>query len=719
MKSLLIVDDEPKICSLLSSFFEAHGFRTRTAHSGAEAIQTLHAEVPDYMILDLRMPGMSGLDVLRLAKKEHPELRVVMVTASDNLEMAKQAVELGASHYVTKPFHFHDRNWARTFFDEDRTWNDRPLTPSKPAAVTAPEDPGVPEEPRPREAVREVMRSYTRVRLGELLVNKGLISSAQLAEGLRQQHETGEYLGVTLVRLGFLTDATLVETLAEQLGIPSVRLAEYQIDPKVIDKVAPKVASHYHLMPLALREGVLQVAIADPFDVQTLDELKLLLDCDVQPVLASQQEITEAIQRHYGVGASAVERLLDTARPPTATPPTRTEDLSSPPREEASVIAFVNQLISSAVKDRATDIHLEPFEGTVRIRQRIDGVLYELPLPPDLVQLHAAIVSRIKVMAALDIAEKRLPQDGRLKVRLEGQELDLRVSVLPTSFGETVALRILSAQLLLSLEQLGLETSHLVVLRQFLAQPHGIIFVTGPTGSGKTTTLYACLHQLNRPEVKILTIEDPVEYQLTGITQLQIHPKIGFSFAQGLRSMLRHDPDIMMVGEVRDPETAEITIRSALTGHLVFSTLHTNDAAGGVTRLLDMGIEPYLVASSVLGFIAQRLVRLCCATCAVSQPPEPSLRAQLQLTASDPWPKTIRAGQGCAACKGTGYKGRTAIYECLRLTPALQSLLLRRASAQELAVQAQQTGGWRTLRQDGWLKVCHGLTTPQEVLRVT
>jgi len=707
MKSLLIVDDEPKICSLLSHFFEAHGFRTRTAHSGAEAIQTLHAEVPDYLLLDIRMPGMSGLDVLRLAKKEYPHLRVVMVTALDNVEMAEQALTLGASHYVTKPFSFQDRHWARAFFDERRD------------PITEELDPTAIEDVRPRDSVAAATHANMRMRLGELLITKGLITPSQLEEGLRQQAQSGEYLGAALVRLGFLTETQLVETLAEQLKIPSVRLATYEIEPEALEKVTPKVASHYHLMPLALREGVLHVAIADPFDVQTLDELKLLLDCDVQPVLASQSEITDAIQRHYGVGASAVERLLDTAGAPSATPaPTRTEDLSAP-GDDASVIAFVNQLISSAVKDRATDIHIEPFEGSVRIRQRIDGVLYELPLPPDLVKLQAAIVSRIKVMAALDIAEKRLPQDGRLKVRLAGQELDLRLSVLPTSFGETVALRILSAQMLLSLEHLGLAASHLGLLRQLLSQPHGIIFVTGPTGSGKTTTLYACLHQLNRPGVKILTIEDPVEYQLTGITQLQIHPKIGFSFAQGLRSMLRHDPDIMMVGEVRDPETAEITIRSALTGHLVFSTLHTNDAAGGVTRLLDMGIEPYLVASSVLGFIAQRLVRLNCPACTREVPTPPEIRSQLTLAPTEPLPPTVRQGQGCAACKGTGYKGRTAIYEFLAMSPSLQPLLLRRASAQELAACAQQTGGLRTLRQDGWLKVCRGLTTPAEVLRVT
>ena len=551
--------------------------------------------------------------------------------------------------------------------------------------------------------------------LGSLLIERGLISLEDLEGALAEQKRTGEFLGTVLIRMGRLSSEQLLPMLAEQVGIPYMRLATARIMPEAIAKVPPKFASHYCLMPLALVDEVLEVAIADPFDVQTLDELKLLLDCDVRPVLASQAEIQEAIQRHYGVGASAVERLLDTS-PQMAVPASAAEDLTAQ-SNEASVIAFVNQLILSAVRDRATDIHVEHFDQMLRIRQRIDGVMYEVPLPTDLFRLHAAIVSRIKVMAQLDIAERRLPQDGRIKVRLEGQELDLRISVLPTSFGESVEVRLLSSQMLFSLAQLGLSGDHLTNLLQLIQKPHGIIFVTGPTGSGKTTTLYACLSKLNVPNVKILTIEDPIEYQLQGITQLQVHPKIGFSFAQGLRSMLRHDPDIMMVGEVRDPETAEITIRSALTGHLVFSTLHTNDAAGGVTRLLDMGIEPFLVASSVLGFIAQRLVRVVCSSCAESRSPHQGLAAEFGPDVVIP--PALRYGRGCPACKSTGYKGRTAIYEFLLLTEPIQALILRRASSHEIAHAAQRAGQMRTLRQDGWQKIVQGVTTPEEVLRVT
>jgi len=548
-----------------------------------------------------------------------------------------------------------------------------------------------------------------------MLIERGLLTAEHLERALSEQRRTGELLGAILVRLGLVTRDQLLPVLAEQMGVPYVPLERVTIAPEVLAKVPPKVASQYRLVPLRFTDGLLQVAIADPFDVQALDELRLLLSCEITPALASSREIAEAIQRHYGVGASAVERMLDTgvhAAPMKAS----AEDLTAPV-EEASVIAFVNQLIQSAVRDRATDIHIEPFEQHVRIRQRIDGVMHEVPIPADLVKLHQAIVSRIKVMAQLDIAEKRLPQDGRIKVRLDGQDLDLRVSVLPTTFGESVEIRILSSQMLFSLEQLGLEGDRLGLLVQLIQKPHGIVFVTGPTGSGKTTTLYACLSKLNAPNVKILTIEDPIEYQLTGITQLQVHPKIGFSFAQGLRSMLRHDPDIMMVGEVRDPETAEITIRSALTGHLVFSTLHTNDAAGGITRLLDMGIEPYLVASSVLCFIAQRLVRVVCASCAEPRPAEPGLREEFGLAESVP--EHLRSGRGCPACKETGFKGRTAIYEFLLVDEPIQQLILTRASSHEIAQAAQRLGKMRTLRQDGWQKILRGLTTPQEVLRVS
>lgn len=555
------------------------------------------------------------------------------------------------------------------------------------------------------------------ISLEDVLLERELILPDQLAKAREQQQQTGESLSNVLIEQGYIVESQLLPVLSEQWGVPLVSLSEASIDATIISKVPAATATRYSVMPVAFEDEQLLLASSDPLNIQVLDELNLLLQCEIKPVLASSTDIQEAIHRHYGIGASSVERLLDTAElAPTQT--SNTEDLTGK-AEEASVISFVNQIILSAVHDRATDIHFEPFATSSRIRQRIDGVVYEVPIPADLVKLHQAIVSRIKVMAKLDIAEKRLPQDGRIKVKLEGQELDLRISILPTSFGESVNIRLLSAGMLYSMEQLGLEGDQLPILVDLLKKSHGIMFVTGPTGSGKTTTLYSCLTKLNSPNVNILTIEDPVEYQLYGITQLQVHPKIGFSFAAGLRSMLRHDPDIMMVGEVRDPETAEITIRSALTGHLVFSTLHTNDAAGGVNRLLDMGIEPYLVASSVLCFIAQRLVRVICSSCTEEKPVDKELIREfgLQSSARDETP-TYRVGKGCAACKGTGYKGRTAIYEFLVMDDAIQQLILQRTSSREIAVLAQKNG-MRTLRHDGWRKIKQGVTTPEEVLRVT
>jgi type II secretion system protein E len=562
--------------------------------------------------------------------------------------------------------------------------------------------------------------------LGQILVERGLISLQDLEAALAEQKRTEEFLGKILSRMGLVSEDVLVPILADQLGIPHVRLRETVVESQALSKVPAKFANHYTLLPIRVVNNTLEVAIADPFDVQTVDELRLLLDCDVRPVLAGPQEIREAIQRHYGLGASAVQQLLSEGSRAAAPSGPVAEDLSAL-ADDASIVSFVNQLILQAVKDRATDIHIEPYERFMRIRQRIDGVLHEVPIPQDLVKLHQAVISRVKVMAKMDIAERRLPQDGRIKVRLNNEEFDLRISVVPTNFGEGIVIRLLSQAMLYSLEQLGLAQDQLQTLAQLIDRPHGIILVTGPTGSGKTTTLYACLSKLNSTDRKILTIEDPIEYQLAGITQIQVHPKIGLSFAQGLRSMLRHDPDVMMVGEVRDPETAEITIRSALTGHLVFSTLHTNDASGGITRLLDMGVEPFLVSSSVLGFIAQRLVRVICRECQDDVPASPALREQFCVR---DLPKTLKSGRGCPTCKGTGYRGRTAIYEFLVVDEPIQRLILQRASSHEIARAAQQHGppalsgsagraGMRTLRQDGWLKIAQGITTPQEVLRVT
>ncbi|MFC1621176.1 GspE/PulE family protein [Candidatus Omnitrophota bacterium] len=555
--------------------------------------------------------------------------------------------------------------------------------------------------------------------LGEKLIKKGLISRRELDRGLKEHEKTGLFLGTTLVKLGFISEEELYPVLAEQLAIKYVKLKEISIDPKILEKVPARYACHYRLMPVKFYKDILSVAVSDPLDIRSLDDLRLLLGCDVVGMLATGSDITEAIRKYYGIGAETIEEIVDTGEmaKDIELSEKKTEDIEDLV-EDASIIKFVNQILVQAVKDRVTDIHIEPYEDELKVRYRVDGVLYDIPIPQNIKYFQAAIISRIKIMASLDIAERRLPQDGRMKIKVGGEELDLRISVLPTQFGESMDIRLLSGTMLYSLKNLGLSSSDQKIMEGLIKKPHGIIFVTGPTGSGKTTTLYACLSKINNKDKKIITIEDPIEYQLKGVTQIQIHPRIGLSFAAGLRSMLRHDPDIMMVGEVRDFETAEITIRVALTGHLVFSTLHTNDAAGGMARLLDMGVEPYLAASSVECFVAQRLVRLICPHCKVEEKPDKEVLKEFGIKEKNTNKIIIYKGKGCESCKFTGYRGRTGIYEFLLMHEGVRELVLHRSSADQIKKKALELG-MHTLRMDGWDKVKKGLTTIDEVIRVT
>ena len=524
------------------------------------------------------------------------------------------------------------------------------------------------------------------------MVQAGVISPQQLEYALEHQKKgPGELLGTLLVRLGLASEEKLLPALAQQIGVSYLSLRDQQISPDLVKQIPARLATQYQVLPVLQDGKTLLLGMANPLDTKVLDEIQMLLHCPVKPVLVSPQELSEAIRQHYGLGAETVEAMVATAEIPSATELSEAVEDLDKIGGTASTIKFVNQLLLEAVRDRATDVHLEPYEDRTMVRYRVDGILYDMPVPPGLRRFHSGIVSRIKVMANLNVAEHRLPQDGRTKVKAGGRDLDLRVSILPTPYGEAVMIRLLSTNVFLGLEQLGLLADHQAALEKFLVKPHGIIFVSGPTGSGKTTSLYACLARMNDRKRKIITIEDPVEYLMPGVSQMQVHPKIDFTFATALRAMLRHDPDVIMVGEVRDFETAETAIRTALTGHLVFSTLHTNDAAGCVTRLLDMGIEPYLVASSMECAIAQRLVRLICAKCRAARCPE---------------------------CRQTGYKGRTAIFEFLVLDEELRRLILQRAPAGEITALARSKG-MRTLREDGMEKVKQGLTTLEEVMRVT
>ena len=554
--------------------------------------------------------------------------------------------------------------------------------------------------------------------LGENLIQKGLISRRELDIGLKEHKKTGQFLGTSLVKLGFIKEEELYPVLAEQLKLSYFKLKEITIDPKIIQKLPAKYAFHYKLIPVKFENDKLTVAVSDPLDLRTIDDLRLLLSLDVVSVLATESDIYEAIRKYYGIGGETIEKIMDTTEltKELTLSTSKTEDVADL-AEDASIIKFVNQILVQAVKDRATDIHIEPYEDELRVRYRIDGVLYDISVPSNIKYFQAAIVSRIKIMSNLDIVERRLPQDGRIKIKAGQEELDLRISILPTQFGESVDIRLLSGKMLYSLKNLGLSPSDISILGKLIEKPYGIIFVTGPTGSGKTTTLYACLSKIDKKDKKIITIEDPIEYQLKGVTQIQIHPSIGLSFATGLRSMLRHDPDIMMVGEVRDFETLEITIRVALTGHLVFSTIHTNDAAGAVARLLDMGVEPYLVASSVECFIAQRLVRLICLNCKTAVKPNKEVLVEFGIK-EDVNNLTIYEGKGCESCKFTGYRGRTGIYEFLVMNEEIRDLIIHRSSSDQIKKKALELG-MHTLRMDGWERVKKGITTLDEVIRVT
>lgn len=529
--------------------------------------------------------------------------------------------------------------------------------------------------------------------LGEMLLKKKCISEGQLSQALKDCNQNEAMLGKYLVDKGLVKEEDLLGVLSEQFNLPFYpRLKEIKVSSEAVKAVPAKLVQHHGFIPVSLEGQVLTVAVFNPMDFWLAENIKLNLGFQVRRVLSTRHEVEKAIQKYYGAVAGTVDKIMEDKLGLGARIDKRenVEDIEKS-SDEVSVINLVNQIISEAIKMSATDIHIEIYADKVVLRYRIDGVLREMKMPQDAYYIEPAIVSRIKIMCHLDVVEHRIPQDGRAKVRLiSGQEVDLRVSVLPGYFGENVVIRILPSGILLDLDKIGFFPDDLKKIEILLQKPHGIILITGPTGSGKTTTLYASLSRLNRKEVKIISIEDPVEYAVEGITQIHVNPKVGLTFADALRSVLRHDPDIMMIGEIRDSETADLAIRSALTGHLVFSTLHTNNSASGVARLMDMGIEPYLLASSVEVIIAQRLVRLLCPSC---------------------------SGKGCEACSETGFKGRRPIYEIMIIDDDIRNMIISRKSSQEIKAKARQKG-MHTLMENGMLLVEQGLTTREEILRV-
>src|ERR1700690_3942790 len=513
-----------------------------------------------------------------------------------------------------------------------------------------------------------------------------------------------------------VAEDVFLQRLANALGWPYVDLHKHTIPPEARNKLSTKVAFQYFVLPTAVSDDGLQVVVSDPFDAAMMNAVRFDAHCPVQFALAPKAEIEKSLKKYYGVGAETLDELGENE--PLELEIAIDKEITEGD-QEASVIKFVNQIIWEAYKDRATDIHFEPAEDELRIRNRIDGILHQIPLPPQLKRYQAALISRIKVMSGMNISEKRLPQDGRINVRIKGEEIDIRVSTVPTVYGESVSLRLLTrGKIFLSLDKLGFSPLEETSIREIIVKPHGIFLVTGPTGSGKSTSLYAFLSAINSVHKRIITIEEPVEYELKGINQIAVRPEIGLTFAMGLRHILRQDPNVVMIGEIRDMETAEIAIRASLTGHLVFSTLHTNDASSAFTRLIDMGIEPFLVASSVEAVMAQRLVRTICPGCKTEQKVDSDYLRRIGFPEEEIGTAKFWHGAGCEECRQFGYQGRKGIYELLIVNEAMRPLVLSRAPASTIAAKAMEQG-MRTLRTDGWTKVKNGETTIEEVLRVT
>ncbi len=551
------------------------------------------------------------------------------------------------------------------------------------------------------------------------MIERGKLDAANLERALRvQEADTGERIGAILIRAGMTAERDVAEALSEQFGLPLAMVADYPEFPLLEERIAARFLKHSRVLPLRESEDQLVLAMVDPQDEFVIKAFGLLTHRAITTRLAVPSEMEAAFERLYGSGKSSMDQIVGEVE--TREDESGNEDLQQlkDMASEAPIIRLVSLIISHALEARASDIHIEPFENRLIVRYRVDGVMHEVESPPR--RFSAAVISRIKIMASLDIAERRLPQDGRMKLRIQGKEIDLRVSTIPTMHGESVVMRILDKSgTALDFVTLGFDADVLQRFMDVLMQPHGILLVTGPTGSGKTTTLYTALDKLNNPDLKILTVEDPVEYQMEGINQIQVKPQIGLTFANALRSIVRQDPDVIMIGEIRDLETAQIAVQSALTGHMVLSTLHTNDAASTVNRLLDMGMDDYLLTSTVNGILAQRLVRTLCTQCRQGHPALPEVVEEMQLkryTNADP--VMLYRPVGCDHCSGTGYMGRVSILEMLVMSDAIRSMVMRHVTAGEIRQQAI-TDGMQTMYENGLRKAVAGVTTIEEVLRVT
>ena len=552
--------------------------------------------------------------------------------------------------------------------------------------------------------------------ISEILMEKGLLTQGQIEEAAALQRAEGLRLDRALVQLGLITEMQLLTVMAEQLHLPLVKLDDLSISPETLRVLPPKIVYRKRLVPISQTNGTLNVATSDAFDLYAFDDIRLMTGLNVQPVLATRDDIDKIIKAHYGLGGDTLDEMVSDDDNGLSNGAVESGEDLLEMAQEASVIKLVNEIIIESVNERASDIHIEPYEHEMSIRYRIDGVLHEASVPPQMHRFQAAIISRIKILANLNIAERRVPQDGRIKFNVGGRQIDVRVSVIPMLYGEGVVMRLLDkSNVLFTLQQLGMDDATYGLFRGLIDQPHGIILVTGPTGSGKTTTLYAALNEIVGPEIKVLTVEDPVEYNLKGVNQIPVDQKVGMTFEKGLRAILRHDPDVVMIGEIRDLETARAATQASLTGHLVLSTLHTNDSASAPMRLIDMGVEPYLVSSTLIGSMAQRLVRKICSKCRDRYEPDVSkLPKDFTLHAGD----KLYKGVGCPHCRNTGYRGRAGLYELMVMTDDIAHKVMERAPSPEIVATAKKSG-LRLLREDGWLKVRAGVTTPEEITMCT
>jgi len=567
----------------------------------------------------------------------------------------------------------------------------------------------------------EALRS--RKLIGQVFIERGLIDEEELRTALNLQAESGEKLAKLFVDLGYVSERDCLAVVSEHLRIPALGPADYPSVPVLENVLTHRFMKQCKFVPVSLEGGVLTLAMTDPMDHATIDSVRQATGHSIRAVLGAESEVMDVLERLYGSAASSMGRIIegiDDVNLGTLSDEIEDVEQLKDLASEAPVIRLVNLLMSKAVESRASDIHIEPFEKDLKIRYRIDGILHDVESPPK--KLKAAVISRVKIMAKLNIAERRLPQDGRIKLKVLGKDIDLRVSTLPTMYGESVVMRILdkSNTALYDIRRLGFPEDSLREFTALIRRPHGMVLVTGPTGSGKTTTLYSALDTINLPDKKIITIEDPIEYQMDGVNQIQVHTQIGLTFAAGLRHIVRQDPDVIMVGEIRDLETASIAIRAALTGHLVFSTLHTNDAPSAVARLVDMGAEDYLIATSLLGVLAQRLVRVICPHCKVEVFPVPEMLDEFGYRRGNGRgePDRFFEGRGCERCSNTGYAGRLGIYELMLMNDDLRKLTVGKADSNQLRKKAIESG-MRSLRDDGWMKVRQGSTSIAEVLRVT